>query len=81
MLKLFRSIGESIFIGDEVKVSVEDVSGDRVKLGIVAPKEIAVHREEAHRRIFGADATRLVKKRARDQWIRARFTKPNSDRT
>ena len=48
MLVLTRKINESIMIGDEVKVTVVEVKGDQVKLGISAPRQIAVHREEIY---------------------------------
>ena len=46
MLVLTRKTNESITIGDEIKVTVVEVRGDQVKLGITAPKRISVHREE-----------------------------------
>lgn len=59
MLVLSRKLGESIIIGDpngeHVKVSVVDVRGDKVRLGIEAPKHIPVHREEVSNQIYGKD--------------------------
>jgi carbon storage regulator len=46
MLVLTRKPNESIMIGDDVEVSVVEVKGDQVKLGISAPKSIKVHRKE-----------------------------------
>ncbi|MEM6985410.1 MAG: carbon storage regulator CsrA [Pseudomonadota bacterium] len=46
MLILTRKIGESIVIGESFVVSVLDIKGQHVKLGIDAPKDVAVHREE-----------------------------------
>ncbi len=51
MLILTRNPGESIMIGDEIVVTVLGVKGSQVRVGIVAPKEIAVHREEIFDRI------------------------------
>jgi len=46
MLVLTRKTNESIMIGDEIKITVVEIRGDQVKLGITAPKRISVHREE-----------------------------------
>ena len=51
MLILTRKIGETVAIGDEVKVQVVDVKGRQVRLGITAPNSLAVHREEVFQRI------------------------------
>jgi len=51
MLILTRKLGENIRIGDRIKVAILDIKGGQVKLGIDAPPEIAVHREEIYERI------------------------------
>lgn len=51
MLILTRNDGETICIGDEITISVQGVQGNQVKLGINAPKDVAVNREEVHQRI------------------------------
>lgn len=51
MLILTRKIGETVAIGDDVKVQVVDVKGRQVRLGITAPPSCAVHREEVFQRI------------------------------
>jgi len=51
MLVLTRKLNESIMIGDDVKITIIDVRGDQVKLGISAPRQIAVHREEIYQEI------------------------------
>ncbi|HOJ78130.1 MAG TPA: carbon storage regulator CsrA [Bacillota bacterium] len=48
MLVLTRKRNESIIIGDDIKVTIVEVKGDQVKLGITAPKDITVHREEIY---------------------------------
>lgn len=51
MLVLTRNVGEGVYIDNDVRVTVLDVNGGQVKIGVEAPKEIAVHREEIFRRI------------------------------
>jgi carbon storage regulator len=51
VLILTRKLGESITIGDEIKVTVVDCQGKQVKLGIIAPKHVKVHREEIFEKI------------------------------
>jgi carbon storage regulator len=48
MLVLSRQRDETIMIGDDIEVTVVDIRGDKVRLGINAPKEIAVHRKEVY---------------------------------
>ena len=58
MLILARNVGETIVIGDDVKVVVMDVKGNQIKLGIDAPKDVTVNREEIHNRMLAEERAR-----------------------
>jgi carbon storage regulator len=58
MLILTRRVGETLMIGDKVTVTVLGVKGNQVRLGINAPKDVAVHREEIFQRIQREDAAK-----------------------
>ena len=60
MLILTRKIGESLIIGDDVEITVLSIRGNQVKLGVNAPKEIAVHRQEIYERIKAAEDSNSV---------------------
>ncbi len=55
MLVLTRRLNESIIIGDTIAVTVLGVEGDQVKLGITAPRNVAVHRQEVYEQIKKAN--------------------------
>ena len=51
MLALSRKVGESIVIGKDVKISVLEIKGDQIKIGIDAPKNVTIYREEIFKQI------------------------------
>ena len=61
MLILSRRPGETLNIGDEVTVTVLEVKGNQVRIGVNAPREVAVHREEIYRRIAKEQALQKEK--------------------
>jgi len=55
MLILTRKLGESIVIGDNMKVTITDIKNGQIKLGITAPKDVTVNREEVVKEIKGGN--------------------------
>lgn len=55
MLALTRRIGESIVIGNDVEVTILDVKGEQVRIGIQAPKDVSIHRKEIYLQIKEAN--------------------------
>jgi carbon storage regulator len=72
MLILTRSPGESLMIGDQVVVTILGVQGNQVRIGVNAPRAIAVHREEIFNKLKDSliEAPRLRKRRRPDTRIR-----------
>ena len=60
MLILTRKDNESLFIGDDIEITVLGVKGNQVRIGINAPKDIEVHREEVYRRIESEETSKKL---------------------
>lgn len=60
MLVLSRRQGESIVIGNHVTITVLEVRGDQIRLGIDAPRSVTVHREEVYRRVLEENAAAVA---------------------
>lgn len=73
MLILTRRINETLMIGDEVTVTVLGIKGNQVRLGVGAPKEIAVHREEIYQKIQGISCVE------HKEYLEQGFIKPKFD--
>ncbi|MAJ90977.1 MAG: carbon storage regulator [Legionellales bacterium] len=60
MLILTRRVGESLMIGDNVDITVLGIRGNQVRIGINAPKDVSVHREEIYERIKDEESEESV---------------------
>lgn len=65
MLILTRRVGETLMIGEQVTVTVLGVKGNQVRVGISAPKDVSVHREEIFQRIQRVDGEAILARDAR----------------
>ena len=67
MLVLSRKKNESIVINNDIVITVVEIRGDKVRLGIVAPKDVPVHREEVYEAIHGVKAHPPVAAKTEDE--------------
>lgn len=81
MLVLTRRSGESVMIGDEVVITVLEARGDVVRIGIQAPRDVQVHREEVYREIREAnrEAASPNEDRALTETLRPANVEPRGD--
>ena len=84
MLVLSRQRDETIMIGDEIEITVVDIRGDKVRLGISAPRQVQVHRKEVYEAIRRENTTAtdlgVDDLTAADKKLRADNGKPAKDR-
>ncbi len=56
MLTLTRKVGESIRIGDDIEIAVKEIRRNQVRIGIVAPRDVAIYRQEVYEAILSQDS-------------------------
>lgn len=71
MLVLTRKAGESIVIGNEVVITVLEVRGGQIRIGVDAPRDLAVHRAEVYQQVMAENQAAVVPSERRDDVIKA----------
>ncbi|MBQ3513286.1 MAG: carbon storage regulator CsrA [Lachnospiraceae bacterium] len=66
MLALSRKLGESIVIGKDIKISILEIKGDQIKIGIDAPKNVTIYREEIFKQIEEENKEALKQSNAKE---------------
>lgn len=66
MLALSRKLGESIVIGKDIKISILEIKGDQIKIGIDAPKNVTIYREEIFKQIEAENKEALKQQNAKE---------------
>jgi carbon storage regulator len=79
MLILTRRVGETLIIGDDVIVTVLGIKGNQVRIGINAPKDVSVHREEIYQRIQQEKNTVPVPVAPKEKEVKTKKTDKNKD--
>jgi carbon storage regulator len=75
MLVLTRKKGQSLMIGHDIEISIIDIQGDQVRIGINAPKNITIHRKEIYEEIRKENLSAIVSKNTDIQALNEKFKK------
>ncbi len=79
MLVLTRRVNQSVMIGDDVLITVLEIHGDQVRIGIDAPRSVTVHREEVYRELEAANRNAASSARDADEVLRNLKPAPPKD--
>lgn len=77
MLVLTRKKGQAIIIGHDIELSIIDIQGDQVRIGINAPKSVTIHRKEVYEEIRRENLTAIAGKEANVKELNEEFKKKN----